>query len=177
MKGEFWRHSEWIITLLNSIYMKKFAFLLAAVVVLASCKKKKDDGPAVDPIVGYWKLSEIYFTGNTTIAGTPLSFSGEGSQYEGGYDLKADGTMSYNTKYTLVVNLAPLPSQTIPVDVSGSGTWKREGEDKLILTDQNGVQEYPIKAEGPKVLVLQQDTTTAFGGNNVKLRLEITLRK
>lgn len=157
--------------------MKKVMILALSVLFLAACKKKEKDGVKADSLVGYWKLDEITFTGNTSFGGNNINFTGEGEDYEGGYYLNADGTMSYDTKYNLVANLTPLPPQSFPVDVSGSGTWKREGNTAIILTDQNGTQTLPIKAETAAILILKQDSTYNLMGQAAKLKLEITLRK
>ncbi len=157
--------------------MKKNLPLLLVVLVVFACKKKDDGGPAaVDPLVGNWVIDEIDLTGSTVFSGTTINFTGEGANMVGGYNLKADGTMTYDTQYDLVINLTPLPSQTIPVDQSGSGTWKKEGNN-LIVTDQNGSQVYPIKVVSGDVLILEQDTVFNQGGISADVELEITMRK
>lgn len=156
--------------------MKKLIALSLAALVFVACKKK-DKEPEVDNLVGQWNLTEINFTGFAELGGQTINLTGEGSDYSGGYNLKADGTMSYNTKYTLNVVVPIVGTFPFPVDVSGSGTWKRQGDEKIIITDENGTQEFPIKAEAAKVLILQQDTTLAAGGSPARLKLEITLRR
>ena len=158
--------------------MKKVLVLLLMAVVLFSCKKKNDDGgsAATDPLVGNWVIDEIDLTGNTNLGGTTINFTGEGQNMTGGYDVKADGTMTYDVSYDLVLNLTPLPPQTIPVTQSGSGTWKKENNN-LIINDQNGTTVYPIKVVTADILILDQDTTINQGGVMADLELEITLRK
>lgn len=158
--------------------MKRTLIIALATLVIVACKKKDKTGPEPDNLVGQWNLTEINFTGTAELAGTPITFSGEGSDYQGGYNLKADGTMSYDTKYTLNAEVPIVGTIPFPVDVQGSGTWKRVGNERIELTDENGIQNFPIKAEGPNVLILQQDTTLAApGGSDARLKLEITLRR
>lgn len=159
--------------------MKKLlTFLLVATVVFA-CKKDDDNGggsATTDPLVGNWVIDEIDMTGSTDFGGTPISFTGEGQNMTGGYNVKADGTLTYDVSYDLVLNLTPLPPQTIPVAQAGSGTWKNENN-KLIITDQNGTTIYPVKVATSNILILEQDTTINQSGILADLELEITLRK
>ena len=147
--------------------------------VLFACKKKNEDGGSggnTDPLVGNWRIDEIDIEGSTDLGGTTINFTGEGENMTGGYNVKADGTMTYDVSYDLVLNLTPLPSQSIPVSQSGSGTWQ-EVNDELIIVDQNGTTIYPIKVATANILILEQDTTINQGGIMADMELEITLRK
>jgi hypothetical protein len=117
--------------------MRKLLFLafLATSLFLTNCKK--DEADSSDPIVGKWKLDNIYLKNgkNTVYDGTEtLTFRIEmqGKDLNTIVDLKADGTYAssgtYTASYKFYDGLDLFLEQDIPVaPFSATGTYTRTG--------------------------------------------------
>ncbi|MCT4623669.1 MAG: hypothetical protein N4A46_08605 [Schleiferiaceae bacterium] len=137
--------------------MKKLILFTATFLVLLSCKKEETNSTPTWPdyIVGTWGLDDLEMQIKLKFNGLPIEVEGESIDTDGGYTFNNDNSFSYDWSADVAIDLAPLFSDTIPLEQQGNGTYKVLGEDQIELTENGQTSVLDIVSKSPTLVVVQ----------------------
>lgn len=173
--------------------MKKNLLLSAlAVAFLAiGCKKDdKDNGKNPNPpaptlaqvIVGTWTIEDLKLDGTAEILGAPVVLQGQGSNYRGNAQFKADGSISSNAGADVAITAIiggipiPLPNEDLDFDDLFDGsTYVVKSNTELELTDDGETRSVKVVAFTATSMTLEIEDEDVDEG--VAFKFTVKLKK